>query len=261
MKEPENQDLRSFDTLVAITEKLRGPGGCPWDREQTHASLRSNLLEETYETLEALDAGDPAILAEEFGDLLMQVVLHAQIAAEGAEFAIGDVVEKINKKLIYRHPHVFGDVKVSGSGQVLKNWQELKQKAKPPDASIIGSVPRSLPALAYAQEIQHRVAQAGFDWAEPVGIIDKLVEEIKELKEAETKERQAQEFGDLLFTLINVARRQGIDVESALRETNRRFYRRFTCMEKLARQRGQTFETMSFTAQNALWDEAKKMVG
>jgi tetrapyrrole methylase family protein/MazG family protein len=259
--EPENQDLRSFTTLVAITKKLRSPGGCPWDREQTHASLRGNLLEEAYETLEALDTGDPPAMAEESGDLLMQIVLHAQIASETHEYDIGDVIEKINKKLIFRHPHVFGDVKVSGTGEVLKNWQELKQKTKPKDASIIGSVPRSLPALAYAQEIQYRVAQAGFDWKKPADIIDKLGEEIAELKEAPTKERQAQEFGDLLFTLVNIARRQGIDVEAALRETNERFFKRFTCMEKLARERGQTFDSLSFAAQNALWEEAKTVVG
>jgi tetrapyrrole methylase family protein/MazG family protein len=125
LTEPENQDLRKFETLVAITEKLRSPNGCPWDKEQTHASLRGNLLEETYETLEALDLEDPKEMAEEFGDLLMQIVLHSQIASEFHEFDIGDVIESINKKLIYRHPHVFGDVKVSGSGEVLKNWQEL----------------------------------------------------------------------------------------------------------------------------------------
>jgi tetrapyrrole methylase family protein/MazG family protein len=261
LTEPENQDLRKFETLVAITEKLRSPNGCPWDKEQTHASLRGNLLEETYETLEALDLEDPKEMAEEFGDLLMQIVLHSQIASEFHEFDIGDVIESINKKLIYRHPHVFGDVKVSGSGEVLKNWQELKQKTKAKDASIIGSVPKSLPSLAYAQEIQYRVAQAGFDWKNPADIIDKLCEEIAELKEAKTKERQAQEFGDLLFTLVNIARRQGIDVETSLRETNERFFKRFTHMEKLARERRLTFDKLSLDEQNALWDEAKKVVG
>ena len=261
MIEPENRDLREFETLVAITEKLRSPNGCPWDKEQTHASLRGNLLSETYETLEALDSNDPQKMAEEFGDLLMQIVLHARIASECGEFDTGDVIESINKKLIYRHPHVFGDVKVSGTSEVLKNWQDLKQKSKPKDASIIGSVPKSMPALAYAQEIQFRVAQAGFDWKDPADIIDKLCEEIAEFKEAETKERQAEEFGDLLFTLVNIARRQGIDVETSLRETNERFFKRFTHMEKLARERGLSFDKLTLDEQNALWGEAKKAVG
>jgi len=259
--EPEKQDLRKFETLVAITEKLRGPGGCPWDKEQTHGTLRGNLLEETYETLEALDSGNPKELEEELGDLLMQVVLHSQIASECHEFDIGDVIAGINAKLIYRHPHVFDNVKVSSSAEVLKNWRELKQKTKGKEASIIGSVPKSMPSLAYAQEIQYRVAQAGFDWKNSDDIIDKLCEEIEELKEAKTKERQSQEFGDLLFTLVNIARRRGIDVEISLRETNERFFKRFTHMEKVARERGLSFENLSLDEQNALWDEAKKAVG
>ncbi len=261
MPEPENQDLRKFDTLIAITKKLRSPNGCPWDREQTHKSIRNNLLEETYETLEAIDSGDPKELEEELGDLLMQVALQSQIASEAGEFDIGSVIEGINKKLIYRHPHVFGNVKVSGSDEVLKNWQELKQKTKGKDVSIIASVPKSLPSLAYAEEVQYRVAQAGFDWKDPAGIIDKLCEEIAELKEAKGRERQSQEFGDLLFTLVNIARRMGIDTETSLRETNVRFFKRFTYMEKLARERGLTFEKLSLDEQNTLWDEAKKAVG
>ena len=261
MIEPENRNLREFATLVAITEKLRSPNGCPWDKEQTHASLRGNLLSETYEALEALDSNDPAKMAEEFGDLLMQIVLHSQIASECNEFDIGDVIESINKKLIYRHPHVFGDVKVSGSGEVLKNWQDLKQKTKPKDASVIGSVPKSMPALSYAQEIQCRVAQVGFDWKDPADIIDKLCEEIAEFKAADTKEHQAEEFGDVLFTLVNIARRQGMDVETTLRETNERFFKRFTTMERLARERSLTFDKLTLDEQNALWSEAKKVVG
>ncbi len=261
MSLPENQYLRKFETLVAITEKLRSPDGCPWDKEQTHESLRGNLLEETYETLEAIDSGNPKELEEELGDLLMQVVLHSQIASEAGEFNIGGVIEGINQKLIYRHPHVFGNVKVSSSAEVLHNWQELKQKTKGEEASVIGSVPKSMPSLAYAAEIQYRAAQTGFDWKNPADIIDKLCEEIQELKEAKTRERQSQEFGDLLFTLVNIARRQGIDVETSLRGTNERFFRRFTCMEKLSRERGLSFEKLSLDEQNTLWDEAKKAVG
>lgn len=261
MSAPENRDLRKFETFVAITRKLRRPDGCPWDKEQTHASLRGNLLEESYETLEAIDSGSTKELEEELGDLLMQVVLHAQIASEGGEFDIGDVIEGINKKLIYRHPHIFGTVKVSGSDEVLKNWQELKQKTKGEEASVIGSVPKSMPSLAYAAEIQQRAAQTGFDWKNPADIIDKLCEEVEELKRAKTKEHQSQEFGDLLFTLVNIARRRGIDVETSLRETNERFFKRFTYMEKLARERGLSFDKLSLDEQNVLWDEAKKAAG
>jgi tetrapyrrole methylase family protein / MazG family protein len=261
LTEPENGDLRKFETLVAITKKLRGPDGCPWDKEQTHKSIRNNMLEETYESLEAIDSGNPKELEEELGDMLMQVVLHSQIADDDKEFEIGDVVEGINKKLIYRHPHIFGDVKVSGSGEVLKNWQELKQKKKGKEASVIGSVPKSMPSLAYAEEIQRRAAQTGFDWKNPDDIIDKLCEEIEELKEAKTKERKAEEFGDLLFTLVNIARRMGIDTETSLRETNERFFRRFTHMEKLARERGLDFNKLPLEEMDKLWNEAKKAVG
>jgi len=255
---PEN--FSQFDTLVDIIARLRGPDGCPWDREQTHASLREALLEECYEVLETLDEGDAGKLREELGDLLMQVVLHAQIAAEAREFELGDVIRNINTKLIQRHPHVFGSLKVKDADEVLMNWEALKKKERGSDASMLANVPKQLPALSYSQDVQGRVAQAGFDWEDIEGVIDKLVEEVGEFKQADSQEKRAREFGDLFFTLVNIARRMGIDAESALRETNKRFYRRFSYMEEVCRQRGVNFGDLSFEEQNALWEEAKKGV-
>ncbi|MFH0847518.1 MAG: nucleoside triphosphate pyrophosphohydrolase [Chloroflexota bacterium] len=250
-------ELRGFATLVAIFARLRAEGGCPWDREQTHRSLRSNLLEETYEVLEALDEGDSKKLREELGDLLMQIVFHARIAEEDGEFELGDVIEGINKKLIYRHPHVFGKTRVKDAGEVVHNWEELKHRAKGEKSSILSGVPKEMPSLAYGEAIQRRAATAGFDWKEAQDIVDKLVEEVKELQSAKGKKRQSEEFGDLLFTLVNIARRMGIDPETALRETNRKFYRRFTRMEELARERGKDFSKLSLEEQDRLWEEAK----
>jgi len=248
----------SFATLVDIIARLRAPDGCPWDKKQTHASLRKDLLEECYEVLEALDEGNSDKLCDELGDLLMQVVLHAQIAAEAGEFELGDVVNSINTKLIHRHPHVFGSKKVKDAEEVVLNWEVLKQEERGADTSILASAPKQMPALGYSQEIQRRVAQVGFDWADIDGVIEKLTEEVSELKQADSQERKAQEFGDLLFTLANIARRLGIDLETALREANQRFYRRFTYMEVVCRQRGLNLGELSFDDQNALWEEAKR---
>ena len=255
---PEN--LRQFATLVDIVARLRAPDGCPWDKKQTHASLRKDLLEECYEVLEALDEGNSDKLCGELGDLLMQVVLHAQIATEAGEFELGDVVNSITTKLIHRHPHVFGSKKVKDAEEVVLNWEVLKQEERGADTSILASAPKQMPALGYSQEIQRRVAQVGFDWENIDGVIEKLTEEISELKRADSQERRAQEFGDLLFTLANIARRLGIDLEAALREANQRFYRRFTYMEEACRQRGLNFGELSFDEQNALWEEAKREV-
>ncbi len=255
MSLPEN--LSHFDTLVDIIARLRAPDGCPWDREQTHASLRENLLEECYEVLAALDEGDSKRLGEELGDLLMQIVLHAQIATEDGEFELGDVLTSINAKLIHRHPHIFGSQKVKDAEEVALNWEALKQEERGADTSILASVPEQMPALGYSHSIQRRVAQVGFDWEDIGGVIDKLVEEVGEFKQG-TGEQKAQEFGDLLFTLVNIARRLGIDSEAALREANKRFYHRFTYMEEVCRQRGVNIGDLSFAEQNALWEEAKK---
>jgi len=254
------EDLSQFTTLVDIIAGLRAPDGCPWDKQQTHASLRENLLEECYEVLEALDEGNADKLCDELGDLLMQVVLHTQIATEAGEFELGDVVKSVTTKLIHRHPHIFGSKKVKDAEEVALNWEELKQEERGVDTSILASAPKQMPALGYSQEIQRRVAGVGFDWEDIDGVIEKLAEEISELKRADSQERKAQEFGDLLFTLANIARRLGIDLETALREANQRFYRRFSYMEEVCRQRGLNFGELSFDEQNVLWEEAKKKV-
>ena len=258
MSLPEN--LNQFATLVDVIARLRAPEGCPWDRKQTHTSLRENLLEECYEVLEALDEEDSGKLCDELGDLLMQIVLHAQIAAENGEFELGDVVESINTKLIHRHPHIFGSKKVKDAEEVSLNWESLKQEERGVDTSILASVPKPMPALGYSQAIQRRVVQVGFDWEDIDGVIDKLAEEVSEFKQADSQERRAQEFGDLLFTLVNVARRLGVDLEASLRETNKRFYQRFRYMEEVCRQRELNLGELSFDEQNVLWEEAKKGV-
>ena len=256
MSLPEN--LNQFSTLVDIIAKLRAPEGCPWDRKQTHSSLRENLLEESYEVLEALDERASERLCEELGDLLMQIILHAQIASENGEFELGDVVRSINTKLIHRHPHIFGSMKVKDAEKVALNWEVLKQEEREADTSILTSVPKQMPALGYSQAVQRRVAQVGFDWEDVDGVIDKLAEEVSEFKRAPNQEQRAREFGDLLFTLANIARRLGIDLEASLREANQRFYRRFSYMEEVCRQRGVNIGDLSFGEQNALWEEAKK---
>jgi len=256
---PVPEDLSQFNTLLDIISRLRAPDGCPWDREQTHASLREDLLEECYEVLEALDEGDSGKLCDELGDLMMHIVLQTQIATESGEFKLEDVLTSINTKLIHRHPHIFGSQKVRDAGEVAHNWEVLKREERGVDTSMLASVPRQMPALSYSQEIQRRVARVGFDWEDINGIIDKLSEEVKEFKQA-TDEQKAQEFGDLLFVLVNIARRLGIDSEAALREANKRFYRRFIYMEGICHQRGLNFAELSFDEQNALWEEAKREV-
>lgn len=259
MSVPEN--LNQFDTLVEIIAKLRAPNGCPWDREQTHRSLREYVLEECYEVLDALDEEDPSKLCQELGDLMLQIVLQAQIAREAGEFDMADVLTGINTKLIRRHPHVFGSVKVESAEEVAHNWETIKKEERGIDTSILASVPRQMPALAYSQKIQQRVAELGFDWKDIDGVIEKLTEEINEFKQATNDKEKAQEYGDVLFTLVNIARRMGIDSEAALRESSQRFYRRFAYMEGLCRQRGLTFADLSFDQQNALWEEAKRGTG
>lgn len=254
----ERENLEKFDTLVEIIEKLRSPEGCPWDREQTHSSLRGYLLEECYEALEALDEGDTVKLRDELGDILLQIMLHAQIATEAGEFTIGDVIANLNEKMIYRHPHVFGSTEVKDADEVSRNWQALKRKKRGEDTSVLESVPKNMPSLSYSYEIQQRVSQVGFDWEDLSGVIDKITEEAEEFKEGD-EGKKPEEFGDLLFTLVNFARRIGIDSEIALREANTKFYTRFTTMEKLCRERGVTFPDLSFSEQNDLWKEAKKL--
>lgn len=255
-----DRDNQEFARLVEIIAKLRGPEGCPWDKKQTHVSLREFLLEESYEVLEALDEEDYQKLCQELGDLLLQIILHAQIASENDEFKLEDVLKNINTKLVRRHPHIFGDTKVRSAEEVSHNWEAIKKGERDQEASILDSVPRQMPALAYSQDIQRRVAQLGFDWENIDGVIDKLTEEVREFKHSVSQEEKSEEFGDLFFTLVNIARRMGIDPESSLRQANRKFYQRFSYMEKLCRERGLKLGKLSFDEQNALWEEAKRGV-
>ena len=252
----ENHD--KFGTLVDIIARLQAPDGCPWDRKQTHATLRENMLAECYEVLEALDEGDSGKLCEELGDLLMQIVLHARLASDSGEFEMADVISGISNKLIHRHPHVFGRQQVDCAEEVAYKWEELKKAERGSDTSILASVPKEMPALGYSKEIQRRVAYEGFDWENIDGVIDKLVEEVREFKQADSQSQKEREFGDILFTLVNIARRMDIDSEVSLRETNRRFSHRFTYMEEICRKRNVTLGQLSFNEQNALWEEVKR---
>jgi tetrapyrrole methylase family protein/MazG family protein len=254
-------DRRTFAGLRGIVHRLYAPDGCPWDREQTHTSLRPYLLEETYEALEALDLNEPAALAEELGDLLLQVGLHCEIAAEAGEFDYGDVFEAITTKLIRRHPHVFAGTVVSGSGEVKSNWQRIKQAERTGFAgaarSILAGVALSMPALAYSQAIQERAAQAGFDWPQIEDVLEKLTEEIGELRATTTSAEREDEFGDILFVLVNLARWLGLDAEQSLRHANRKFLRRFTAVEAMARERSIDMPTAGLPALDELWREVK----
>ena len=256
MPGPEN--LEKFQTFVDIIARLRAPDGCPWDREQTHLSLRENLLSETYEVLDALDGESPEKLCEELGDLLLQIVLHAQIARDENEFDISDVIRNISEKIIRRHPHIFGDTKAETSGDVMHNWESIKKKEREAGTSMLSSVPRQMPALAYAYDIQKRVARVGFDWEDIEGNIDKITEEVREIWQAGNQREKEEEYGDLLFTIANVIRRDGIDPETALRNANNKFYKRFSKMEEICHDRGEDFSKLTFEEQNKLWEEAKK---
>jgi tetrapyrrole methylase family protein/MazG family protein len=251
------EDIGTFDAFCRIIARLRAPDGCPWDRKQTHNSLKPYLIEEAYEAIQALEAEDAPKLCEELGDLLLQIGLHAQIAEESGEFEMADVLRHINEKLIRRHPHVFGDVEVSGPEEVSLNWEEIKRAEGKPTKSILDGIPKDIPSLAYCQIIQQRAARLGFDWRQIEGVLDKVTEELAEIREAETHQEKVDEFGDLLFALANAARWLQIDLESALRQSNERFCRRFAYMEELSRQRGILMNTLSIEDIDALWEEAK----
>ena len=254
---------------MALQARLRAPQGCPWDREQTHDSLRTYLVEETYEVLDAIEGGDARKFADELGDLLLQIVFHAQLASEAGRFDIADVIEQIYTKMVRRHPHVFGNVQAKTSAQVLKNWEQLKaeERAKneapqPATASILDPVPRSLPALLEAHQLTRRAANVGFDWPDVNGIFDKLAEETAELKALlaspdQRLEKVEEETGDLLFVGVNLARFLGLDAEIALKKANRKFAARFRQMERLAAGRGQTLGGLSAAKLDALWNEVK----
>lgn len=250
------EDLRRMDGLIDVVARLHAPGGCPWDREQTHLSLRPHLLEEAYETLEAIDRDDPAALTEELGDVLLQVLMHAEVAARNDDFVLADVIEHIARKLIRRHPHVFGEATASTAEEVYQNWEQLKKQEKPRD-SILDGVPVSLPALAASQSIQGRARRVGFDWPDIEGPLDKLREEIGEFARAADAGERADEFGDILFVLVNIADHLGVEAEQALRGANAKFRRRFAGVERLARERNLDLKDLDLAALDALWDEAK----
>ncbi len=250
--------MEAFQELVA---HLRAPEGCPWDREQDHQSLRPNLLEEAYEVAEAIDNDDPAAMAEEFGDLLLQVVLHAQIASEYGEFSMADVINGIHTKLVRRHPHVFGEVDLDDPDAVIQNWERLKaaeRKANGDDKKgLLDGVANALPALTQAQTYQKRVVRVGFDWPDISGVMDKICEEIEEIRTAPDDDARASEVGDLLFAIVNLARWLKIDAESALREANQRFRARFSFIEQSAHAQGRELGDMSLDEMEELWQAAK----
>lgn len=251
--------LTAFQEIIA---HLRAPDGCPWDKKQTHQSLRQHLLEESYEALAAMDDDDSAGMAEEFGDLLLQIVLNAQIASEAKTFGMSDIIKGIYDKIVRRHPHIFGEAEVDGVEQVLKNWEQLKQQERSDNGKsekgILDGVPLSLPALNQSQEYQDRAARVGFDWGEIEGVLDKMMEEIEEIRQAEGQEELASEIGDLFFVLVNFARWQNVDAESALREANMRFKGRFGYIEQYARTEKRPMTEMSLDEMEALWQEAKR---
>jgi len=247
-----------FDELIQIMARLRAKDGCPWDREQDHKSLRPYLIEEAYEVLDALDRDDDRGLREELGDLMLQIVFHAQIAREEGRFDIEDVLRTHIHKLKRRHPHVFGDVSVSGPEQVVTNWEEIKrQEGK---QSILDGVPRHLPALLRAYRVQEKAAGTGFDWEDVDGVLSKVDEELREFREACAQRDPGQieeELGDLLFSLVNVARFLGANPEDALRRTADKFIRRFQFIESEIERSGRSLDTASIEEMDALWEEAK----
>jgi tetrapyrrole methylase family protein/MazG family protein len=255
----------SFEQFQEIIAHLRAPDGCPWDREQTHLTLRKHLIEESYETLDAMDSTDPGKMKEEFGDLLLQIVLNAQIAQESGEFSMMEVIKGIHDKIVRRHPHVFGEVEVDGVGKVLQNWEKIKAAERDAEgksgASLLDGLPGALPALIQAQEFQSRAARVGFDWPEIEGVLAKIQEEIDEVRRANNIEELTDEFGDLFFALVNLARWRNIDAESALRGTNRKFRNRFSYIEQKVRENGKTMENMSLDDLEAFWQAAKHQEG
>lgn len=250
-----------INDLIRIVSILRAPGGCPWDGEQTHTSLRRELIEESCEVIEAINEEDPDHLKEELGDVLLQVVFHADIEREAGRFDLDDVADGICKKLIYRHPHVFGDVQVSGSDEVLVNWDALKrvEKGQETYTDTLNAVAKSLPALWRAEKVQKKAKKAGFDWSDASGAVDKLSEELDELKEAMAEGTNVhEELGDLLFAAVNVSRFVKADPEEVLTGATEKFISRFAKVEELARAQGRDMAQMSLSELDKLWEEAKR---
>jgi len=263
---------RWFERLVELQARLRAPNGCPWDIEQTHQTLRTYLIEEAYEVLEALESGNDAKFAEELGDLLLQVVFHAQIAAEQGRFTAADVVREIHQKMVRRHPHVFGEKRAKDAAEVLKNWEQIKAeerrresgtgssssaRSEEAPASILDGIPHTLPAVMQGFQLTRRASRIGFDWDNVEGVVEKLQEEIAELRSAQSSQQIEEELGDLLFAAVNLARFLKVDPEIALQRTNAKFSSRFREMERLARASGRTLANVPRDEMESLWDQAK----
>jgi tetrapyrrole methylase family protein / MazG family protein len=248
--------ISPVDRLRKIVAKLRSPDGCPWDREQTHQSLKPHLVEECYELMDAIDAGDDKELKEELGDLLLQVVLHSQLAAEATRFTLDDVATVIADKLVKRHPHVFGESRLPNSEAVVRQWEVIKRSEKQERRSVLDGIPRALPALARAQKIQTKAASVGFDWNEADGALAKVREELREVESAEEAYVE-EELGDLLFAVVNFARKKKLDAEQLLNAATAKFAARFRAMERLAQDRGLEIGSLDLVEMDRLWDEAK----
>lgn len=265
-----------FERLVALQARLRAPNGCPWDREQTHATLRTYLIEEAYEVLDAMNSGDDAKFANEMGDLLLQVVFHSQIAAEEGRFTVADVIREVHEKMVRRHPHVFGDKRANDAGEVLRNWEQIKAQerqgaAKPQrngaakagqnPKSLLDGVPRGLPATMEGLQLARKASRAGFDWVDAEGVFEKLREESAELRRVSERKdavRTEEEMGDLLFAAVNLARFLQVDPEIALKSANAKFARRFRDMERLSADQGQRFMEVPRAEKEKLWEAAKR---
>ena len=248
-----------FDEFVELIATLRGPDGCPWDREQTHRSIAKNMVEEAYEAVHAMESGDVAELRDELGDVLLQVALHSQIASDDGEFTIDDVVAAISAKIVRRHPHVFGDLTAATAEEGLARWDSIKAEERAAkQQGLLDTVPHALPALMLAQAISRKAVSAGFEWETLDGVWAKVHEEIDELKATEPGSPEAaEEIGDLLFTIVNLARKQGIDAETALRGTCDKFRSRWSAMERSAADGGTQVAELSLEDQEALWQQAK----
>lgn len=258
------KDKYNMDDLVAIIKVLRAPGGCPWDREQTHESIKKNFIEETYEVVEAINKQSADMLREELGDVLLQIVLHSEMESENGNFTFDDVVNDIVQKLVVRHPHVFGEVVANNTAEALNSWDavKLKTKGQKNQTESMLSVPRELPALMRAQKIQHKAAKIGFDWDNVGGAVDKLYEEIDELKTAMEQGKRLDiedEFGDVLFSCVNIARFIDVDSEEALTASTDKFMSRFSLVEQMASEQGIDMKSSSIEELDRLWDKAKKI--
>ncbi len=288
-KKPRHQDKRAkrkqltpgqwFEKLVAVQARLRAPNGCPWDREQTHRSLRTYLIEEAYEVLEALESGNDTKFAEEMGDLLLQIVFHSQIAREEGRFTVTEVIREIHDKMVRRHPHVFGKTRAKDSAEVLRNWEQIKAEERrssdnkrdsktgdsaAKEVSLLDGVSRGLPATLEGFQLTRKASRIGFDWQDAGGVFEKMLEETEELKKALREQdhlKTEEELGDLLFAVVNLSRFLKVDPEIALKKANAKFSRRFRAMENLARKNGREFKDLPREEMESFWDAAKKSEG